>query len=121
MLADEALTRLDYHSDTNSVNYILDEFQYFWETAYGITDSNFPSCDLDRPTGVNPDNLMGMMNHFLDFDLFGIKIPNQVEAPNTNSQGSIEKQVNICRGKWGRTPNVILVRNPQCVHRLRGV
>jgi hypothetical protein len=92
------------------VNYILDQFQYYWETPFGETNKKFPSCAIDRPPGGNPEVLMGIMNHFLDTELlFGIKIPNQIEAPNTNSQKSIEAQVNLCRGKWGRTPNVILV------------
>lgn len=53
---------------------------------------------------------MYLVNHFLDIELFaGIKIPNQIEAPKTNSLSSIDKQVNLCRGMWGRTANVVLV------------
>lgn len=91
------------------MNYILDEFQYFWETPYGETDSNFPRCNIDRPEGVDPNGRMYLVNHVLNIDIFGVKIPDLANAGKTNSFDSIDKQVNLCRGMWGKTPNVILV------------
>lgn len=53
---------------------------------------------------------MGMMNHFLDVKIVGdVVIPFAVEAPNTNSQASIQAQAELCRSMHGRVPNVILV------------
>ncbi|KAI8281845.1 PI-PLC X domain-containing protein 1 [Colletotrichum sp. SAR11_240] len=98
----------NYHADTSKVNYILDEFQYFWETPYGETDSNFPRCNIDRPEGVDPNGRMYLVNHVLNIDIFGVKIPDLANAGKTNSFDSIDKQVNLCRGMWGKTPNVIL-------------
>ncbi|KAF6805109.1 phosphoinositide-specific phospholipase c-like phosphodiesterases superfamily [Colletotrichum sojae] len=99
---------MDYNSDTSQVDYILDEFKYFWETPFGETDSNFPRCNIDRPNGLDPNMYMYIVNHFLNIEIFGIKIPDLINAPKTNSLGSIDKQVNLCRGQWGKTPNVIL-------------
>jgi hypothetical protein len=94
------------------VPYILNEFTYFFETAYDITDSSFPSCDLDRPSGSSGSGLMMIVNHFLDLDIFGILIPDVLAAPKTNAAtgaGSIGAQSDLCISKWGRSPNVVLV------------
>ena len=52
------------------------------------------------------------MNHFLDVDIFGIDIPDELAASKTNAAtgtGSIGAQVSICVGLYGRYPNVVLV------------
>jgi hypothetical protein len=93
------------------VPYILDEFAYFFETPYDVTDKNFGFCNLDRPSGASAEGRMYIVNHFLDFDIFGIKIPDQINAPKTNSRSSILAQANLCYQAWGRQPNFILVSN----------
>ncbi|KAF7560476.1 hypothetical protein G7046_g3659 [Stylonectria norvegica] len=86
---------MDYHSDESKVDYILNEFNYFWETPYGITDGNFPSCNVDRPSGGDATKLMGIMNHMLNYNIGDVVFPNQVDAAETNSKGSIQKQVDL--------------------------
>lgn len=95
--------------DQNKVDYIINEFDYFWETPYGILDADFPTCEVDRPDMGDPTKLMGIMNHMLNYDLLGATVPNQVDAAETNSEESIQKQVDLCVGQWSRKPNVILV------------
>lgn len=89
--------------------YILDEFTYFFETPYDVTDSSFNECTLDRPAGASADGRMYIVNHFLDVDILGIKIPDQLAASNTNSESSILAQSDLCYQTWGRMPNFILV------------
>ena len=89
--------------------YILDEFTYFFETPYDVTDKSFNQCTLDRPSGASADGRMYIVNHFLDVDIFGILIPDQINAPKTNSPSSILAQSNLCYQAWGRMPNFILV------------
>ncbi|KAK9801578.1 hypothetical protein SCARD494_00630 [Seiridium cardinale] len=133
---------MDYNSDTSKVNYILDEFKYYFETPFDPTDSEFPQCDLDRPAGASPDGRMFIVkansmsqganapetnfgydklspirvvtdlayhSHNLDFDLFGVLIPDLAEAETTNSATSILAQSDICISKYSRDPNVVLV------------
>ncbi|KAB5515266.1 PLC-like phosphodiesterase [Coniochaeta sp. 2T2.1] len=100
---------MDSHADTSSVPYILDEFTYFFETPYDVTDETFNQCTLDRPGGASADGRMYIVNHFLDVDVFGIKIPDQINAPKTNSQASILAQSSLCYQTWGRLPNFILL------------
>jgi len=103
---------LDYLADLTKVPYILDEFTYFFETAYDVT--SFDSCALDRPPGSNGDGLMMIVNHFKDIDLFGILIPDVPDTTKTNAatgSGSIGEQSDLCISTWGRSPNVVLVDN----------
>ncbi|KHJ34155.1 putative plc-like phosphodiesterase [Erysiphe necator] len=104
---------LDYGADTSAVPYMLNEFEYFFETAFDITDANFTSCALDRPGGSNGAGLMMLVNHFLDVDLFGgIVIPDREASPRTNAAtgpGSIGAHADLCKQTWGRKPNMILI------------
>jgi hypothetical protein len=88
---------MDFHSDTSKVPYILPEFDNMWETPFDVTDSSFP-CKVDRGTAPNKLN---MINHFLDVDIFGILIPDRLNAGTTNSVDSILKDANGCVGLAG--------------------
>ncbi|KAK2068285.1 hypothetical protein P8C59_002932 [Phyllachora maydis] len=100
---------MDYHADTSSVPYILDEFTYFFETPFDTTDSSFPDCSLDRPSGASASGRMYIVNHYLDTSFLGIDLPNQLAASTTNSVKSISAQADLCATAWGRPPNVILL------------
>lgn len=103
---------LDYHSDQSKVDYIINEFDYFWETPYGITDKDFPTCSVNRPSRGDPNKLMGIMNHMLNIKIGDIVFPDQVDTKTTNSVDSITKQVDRCESQGKPQPNVILVCAP---------
>lgn len=106
----ETLTKAtDYHADQSKVDYILPEFDYYWETPYGITDKSFPTCSVDRPSNGDPQQLMGIVNHMLNFKIGDIVFPDQADALTTNGLDSITKQVNLCESQGKPQPNVILV------------
>ncbi|CDM27097.1 PLC-like phosphodiesterase, TIM beta/alpha-barrel domain [Penicillium roqueforti FM164] len=103
---------LDYGADTTKVNFIQDEFAYYFETAYDVTDSFFSNCSIDRPSDTAATGRMGIVNHFLDVDIFGIKIPARHKADTTNTAtgpGSIGAQAGLCAKLYGNAPNVLLV------------
>lgn len=109
---DRLVMFLDFGANTASVPFILDEFSYFFETAYDVTDPNFSSCALDRPSGSSGSGLMMIVNHFLDLDILGILIPDDFALDTTNAatgKGSIGAQSDLCYSTWGRRPNVVLV------------
>lgn len=92
--------------------YILDEFGYFFETPFDVTDPAFSGCSIDRPPNASPAGRMYIVNHFLDVEIFGILIPDRERADQTNAatgQGSIGAQSALCEGLYGRDPNVVLV------------
>lgn len=106
------LTGSDYDANTTEVPYILEEFNYFFETPYDTTDPTFPECSIDRPSGASATGRMYLVNHFLDIDILGIDIPDEMAASTTNAatgSGSIGAQVGICVGLYGRYPNVVLL------------
>ncbi|KAG5926301.1 hypothetical protein E4U42_003448 [Claviceps africana] len=109
----DAKTRLvvfmDYFTDRSRVDYIINQFDHYWETPYGITDKNFPTCRVDRPLFGNPQRLMGIMNHMLNFKIGDIVFPDQMDAQKTNSLDSITKQVYLCESQGKPQPNVILL------------
>ncbi|KAJ5086077.1 hypothetical protein N7532_010848 [Penicillium argentinense] len=103
---------LDYGTDTTKVDYILNEFNYYFETAYDVTDSSFSNCSIDRPFGASASGRMYIVNHFLDVDIFGVKIPDRQHAARTNAatgDGSIGGQASLCEDMYDRAPNAILL------------
>ncbi|TQS36189.1 hypothetical protein Golomagni_03366 [Golovinomyces magnicellulatus] len=107
---------LDYGANSGQVPYILDEFKYFFETPFDVTDPNFSSCALDRPPASDGANLMMVTEKSsLPSDrsiLGGILIPDRDASPRTNAAtgaGSIGAHSDLCRQKWGRKPNMILI------------
>ena len=92
--------------------YLLDEFLYYFETPYQNTDENFPGCEIDRPSGANPDGYMYIVNHMLQIEFLGIYFPDRLSADDTNAatgDGSIGAQVDLCDGIYGRKPQVVLL------------
>ncbi|KAG6009058.1 hypothetical protein E4U21_003390 [Claviceps maximensis] len=100
---------MDYHTDRRRVDYIISQFDHYWETPFGITDKNFPTCSVDRPRFGDPQRLMGIMNHMLNFRIGDIVFPDQMDAETTNSLDSITKQVNLCESQGKPQPNVIML------------
>ncbi len=94
--------------------YILDEFDYFFETPFDTTEQNFNQCNIDRPASASAGGRLYLVNHFLDIeiDLLGLKIliPDQTHAADTNSLSTIASKANLCVSNYGRMPNVVLVR-----------
>ncbi|KAG5983577.1 hypothetical protein E4U55_007819 [Claviceps digitariae] len=109
----DAETRLvvfmDYYTDRRRVDYIISQFDHYWETPYGITNKDFPTCRVDRPRFGDPQKLMGIMNHMLNFQIGDIVFPDQMHAETTNSLDSISTQVNLCKSQGKPQPNVILL------------
>jgi hypothetical protein len=100
--------------------YLLPEFNYMFETAFGVISTTGFNCSLDRPstqqsasTAVSA-GFMGMLNHFLDEDAgFGILIPDVGNLTNTNSPstdivGALGKHGSDCNHEWGVKPTFIL-------------
>ncbi|KAJ5573438.1 uncharacterized protein N7459_007865 [Penicillium hispanicum] len=103
--------RVDYGADTSKVDYILDEFDYYFETPYDVTDSSFSNCSIDRPAGASASGRMYIVNHFLDVDILGADVPDRDAASKTNAvsgTGSIGAQAAECEALYDRAPNAVL-------------
>lgn len=98
------------------VSWLLDEFNYYFETPFDTTDPHFAECSMDRKNKLDSDGKSSMyiVNHFLDVDLAGtgILVPDKADTARTNAAdggGSIGSQVALCVGLYGRNPNVVLI------------
>ncbi|KAI8244478.1 hypothetical protein K4K55_005035 [Colletotrichum sp. SAR 10_96] len=106
----------DYPEKPRREKWIMDWFSYSWETPYGELDSNFPHCKRDRPQQrIDESKYMYLINHVWNiamgarFEGETVKIPTRLAANITNSMDSISRQVKLCKAKWGKIPNVILL------------
>ena len=105
----------------SSYPFLMDEWDYMFETAYGVSSLSGFNCTLNRPSTVSSSasgiaaGYMGLLNHFLDTaEAFGITIPNVTDLETTNSAstnttGTLGTQGEECASEWGTKPTFILV------------
>jgi hypothetical protein len=101
--------------------YLLPEFNYVFETAFGVSSLGGYNCTLSRPTSLSSatsaisSGYMGLLNHFTDtVEVFGISIPDVSDIATTNSAstnitGALGVQGAECKSEWGKKPTFILV------------
>ena len=102
--------------------YLLNEFDYVFETPFEVTSSSGFNCTLDRPKSIGSAatavsrGMLSLANHFLYKDLgaFGIMVPDVDQIANTNNPattgiGMLGTHATQCRREWGVRPNFILV------------
>jgi len=109
---------LDYNADQAAVPWLLDEFNYQWQTPFSPTDPAFP-CTQQRPPNQAESlsrNRMYMVNHNLNIDIniagTSILVPayGQLEQINAVSgNASLGLNVEGCEEMWDRPPNWLLV------------
>jgi hypothetical protein len=105
----------------SSYPYLMPEFNYMFETAYGVSSLSGFNCTLNRPTSLSSaatavaSGYMGMLNHFADTaEAFDITIPDITDlsttnSPSTNTTGAAGTQGSQCESEWGIKPTFILV------------
>lgn len=92
--------------------YILDQFSYYFETPFSTTDPKFRQCKIDRPPNASSDGRFYLVNHTLNVDIFGVIVPDRLNARRTNAatgDGSIGAHVDLCNSIYNRKPNVMLI------------
>lgn len=101
--------------------YLLNEWDYVFETAYEVTSYTEFNCSLDRPTSLSSSSsaissgYLGLMNHFLYKSLTSTTmLPNVDDIDTTNSDnsslsGSLAWEAYECDSEWGQAPTFMLV------------
>lgn len=101
--------------------FILNQFDYMFETAFENLIFGDFDCALDRANGVTTSqqalsqNYLSLVNHFLYEDLgSGILIPavdliDEVNSADGTVLGSLSSHVKMCAEAWGARPNFVLV------------
>ncbi|KAF8797824.1 PLC-like phosphodiesterase [Phlegmacium glaucopus] len=91
---------MDKGADDGSVNYILPQFSMMWEDEYDPTNPKFP-CKVDRTEGpLEPAEQLSLINHNLNTNIIpigrGVRIPDRLDSPRTNSVHSITAHARHC-------------------------
>jgi hypothetical protein len=101
--------------------YLLSEFDYVFETTFGVTSLSGFNCTLQRPstlsssTSAISSGYMGLVNHFADTaEAFGITIPDvdnitTTNSPSTTTTGALGLNAQECESEWGVKPTFMLV------------
>lgn len=103
-------------ADEEEVPFLLPEFDYLFETDFGIESPDQYSCAPARPRYADdsfvPDRL-SLVNHFLYAKFLGFRFPNASFAGETNAAGfragQLGEHAARCRSAYERRPNFLLV------------
>ena len=109
---------LDSGSSTGQY-YLMNEFNFIFENQFQNNNVSDFSCTPNRPSGLTSKSAMSsgrlpLMNHFLDMsEVFGIDVPNEQAANETNAPGqavgNLGQAASACAQEYGKAPNFILV------------
>lgn len=100
--------------------YLLPEFNYVFETAFGVSSLSSFNCTLDRPSSLASasaaiaSGYMGLINHFADTagSLFSVPDITDIATTNsasTNTVGALGTQAAECKSEWSVAPTFMLV------------
>ncbi|TVY80549.1 PI-PLC X domain-containing protein [Lachnellula suecica] len=103
----------------SSYPFLLPEFDFVFETAFGVTSTDGFNCTLSRPTSLDSSasaisaGYMGLLNHFLDTTGLisepAIDNITTTNAASTSTTGSLGAQGEECASEWGTKPTFMLV------------
>jgi len=92
---------MDKGTEDEPVPYILSQFEMVWEDEYDPSNPKFP-CAVDRSSGdLYPEQKLNLINHNLNINILpfgphGMRIPDRLASPRTNSVASIMSHANHC-------------------------
>lgn len=97
-------------TDTTNFPYLMNEWDYTWETPFEVTDYRNFTCGLDR--GTRP-NALYLANHFAYHQTTVLKYsfdsPDTDNIDKTNSMASVNAHLNLCYSLNNKFPNFVLV------------
>lgn len=101
--------------------YLLNEWDFVFETAYEVTSLAGLNCTIDRPSGLSDassaisSGYLPLMNHFVYQSITSsIEVPNveiieTTNSPDTSSTGTLGQSAYECNSEWGTAPVFALV------------
>lgn len=101
--------------------YLLNEWDFVFETAYEVTSLAGLNCTVDRPSSVSDassgisSGYLPLMNHFVYQSITSsIMVPNveiidTTNSPDTGTIGALGQHAATCNSEWGTAPVFALV------------
>ncbi|KAK1057096.1 hypothetical protein LTR74_014408 [Friedmanniomyces endolithicus] len=110
------VTFLSNGANEDRVPYLLNQFDYMFETNFGIDEPDQYTCAPARPRWRDPSYIpprLSLVNHFLYAQFLGFRYPNATFANTTNAAGfhvgQLGEHAVRCRSLYERRPNFFLV------------
>lgn len=108
-----------FTTDT-TYTYLLNEWDYIFETAYEVTSLSGFNCTLDRPSTYDSASaaisagMMPLMNHFAYTVVATYEIPDASDvettnSPSTTTEGALGLHAQNCNSEWSMAPTFVLV------------
>lgn len=98
-------------ADAAVAPWMLNEFDYVWETPFSYTSEAEFNCNIDRPKGEKRP--MYVLNHFIHglITIGGttIEVPEPTQAASINSAESLTRHATACTTSAGSVPNFVAV------------
>lgn len=101
--------------------YLLNEWDFVFETAYEVTSLAGLNCTIDRPSGLSDassaisSGYLPLMNHFVyqsitsSIEVPNVEIIDTTNSPNTSTVGALGQSAYKCNSEWGTAPVFALV------------
>lgn len=110
------VTFLSSGANEDIAPYLLKQFDYMFETNFGIEAPDQYTCAPARPRWRDPWYVpprLALSNHFIYAKFLGFRYPNASYANTTNAAGfhvgELGEHAARCRSHYGRRPNFLLV------------
>ncbi|KAK3643136.1 hypothetical protein LTR56_004975 [Elasticomyces elasticus] len=110
------VTFLSGGADEGRVPYLLHQWDYVFETNFGIESPEQYSCAPARPRWWDPSYIpsrLSLVNHFLYAQFLGFRYPNATYANTTNAAGfhvgELGEHAVRCQSVYQRRPNFLLL------------
>ncbi|KAH8757683.1 PLC-like phosphodiesterase [Diaporthe sp. PMI_573] len=101
--------------------YLLNEWDFVFETAYEVTSLAGLNCTVDRPSDVSDassgisSGYLPLMNHFVyqsitsSIEVPNVEIIDTTNSPDTGTIGTLGQHAATCNSEWGTAPVFALV------------
>lgn len=101
--------------------YLLNEWDFVFETAYEVTSLAGLNCTIDRPSGLSDassaisSGYLPLMNHFVyqsitsSIEVPNVEIIDTTNSPDTSTVGMLGQSAYECNSEWGTAPVFVLV------------
>lgn len=108
-------------NSSTTYSYLLNEWDYVFETAYDVHSLSSFDCSLDRPDTLGSasaaisSGYLPLMNHFVYQSITStLEVPNvdivaTTNGANTSVTGTLAQEAASCSSQWGTAPVFALV------------
>lgn len=114
------VTFIASYTYSSDYSYLLNEWDYVFETAYEVTSLSGFNCTIDRPSTYSSASsaisagMLPLVNHFAYTVVASYEIPDASDidvtnSPDTDTTGNLGLHAQTCKSEYGQKPTFMLV------------